>query len=229
MIHYRNCFCGILLLFLIILLTMSCARKTQYGDAAAQEALTVDFGSSDLQMIAQKMVSSLLTAAVIQEVGLPTIQVLRVANKTDEHIDTKAITDKIRTALLQSGKIRFVAAEVRDEIIRELEYQAGSGYVDKATCKRLGKQIGADFLLSGELTSIRKKSGRKTDLYFKITLNLVELETGLIRWAEEKEIRKELVQKVRDDVAYSIEFKKSLEPDPGGKMKMLINKVNQDQ
>ena len=167
-----------------------CAKRVDYGDPTAAETLTVDFGSTDLQMIGERMVQSLLASSVVQERHRPVIQVSRVRNKTDEHIDTKSITDKIRTTLVQSGKVQFVAGDVRDEVIRELEYQAGSGYVDPESRTRIGQLVGADYLLMGEITSIRKKSGRQTDLYFKVTLNLVELETGLIRWAEENEIRK---------------------------------------
>lgn len=181
----------ILSLVLIGALSSSCAKRTRYGDAGATETLTVDFGSTDLQMIAEKMVRSLLTSPLVTQGNRPVILVSRVRNKTDEHIDTKAITDKIRTALLQSGKVRFAAGEVRDEVTRELEYQAKSGYVDETTRKRLGNLVGAGYLLTGQITNIRKKSGRKTDVYFLMTLNLVELETGLIQWAEEKEIRKD--------------------------------------
>jgi uncharacterized protein (TIGR02722 family) len=171
-------------------LAAGCASKTSYGDATAQETLTIDFGSTDLQMIAAKMVDSLLSSPLVRDNPTPVVRVSRVRNKTDEHIDTKAITDKIRTALINSGKVRFVAGEVRDEIIDELEYQRGSGYVDEATRKRIGMLVGADYLLVGDFTSIRKKSGRTEDLYYLFTLNLVDIQTGLIAWSDQKEIRK---------------------------------------
>ena len=185
-------YAGYSLLF-VMLLTLpfqACSKRVQYGDPTATETLTIDFGSTDLQMIAEKMVGSLLASPVVRQGHQPVILVSRVLNKTDEHIDTKAITDKIRTALVNSGAVRFVADDVREEVMEELRYQTGSGFVDPETRRRIGKIVGAGYLLMGEITSIRKKAGRKTDLYFKINLNLVELETGLIRWAEEKEIRK---------------------------------------
>ena len=181
---------GILFLLLITLACSACSKRVQYGDPTATETLTIDFGSTDLQMIAEKMVQSLLASPAVQLGNRPVVLVSGVGNKTDEHIDTKAMTDKIRTTLVRSGAVRFVADEVREEVIRELKYQNDSGFVAPETRKRIGKLVGAGFLLMGEITSIRKKAGRETDLYFKITLNLVEIETGLIRWAEEKEIRK---------------------------------------
>lgn len=180
-----------LLGLLLVAWVAGCAGRVDYGDPGAVETVSVDFGSTDLQMIAEKMVRSLLASPVLQEGRQPVFQVSRFRNKTDEHIDTKAITDKIRTALVQSGRVRFTAVEVRDEIVDELEYQQKSGYVDEETRKRIGQMIGADYLLTGEMTSIRKRSGRKTDLYFLVTLNLVDLRTALIAWSEQKEIRKE--------------------------------------
>jgi uncharacterized protein (TIGR02722 family) len=181
---------GLVLLALFALACAACSKRVEYGDPTATETLTIDFGSTDLQMIAEKMVRSLLSSPTVQMGNRPVILVGGLRNKTDEHIDTKAITDKIRTTLVRSGEVRFVADEVREEVIRELKYQTDSGYVDPETRKRIGKLVGVGYLLMGEITSIRKKSGRETDLYFKINLNLVEIETGLIRWADEKEIRK---------------------------------------
>lgn len=172
-------------------LALGCTKRVEYGDARAVETLTVDFGSTDLQMIAEEMAQSLLASAVIQDGNQPVILVSRFRNKTDEHIDTKAITDKLRTTLVTSGQVRFAAGEVRDEIIRELQYQQGSGYVGEETRRRIGEMVGADYLLAGEITSIRKKAGRQTDLYFLVTLNLVDIQTALIPWSEQKEIRKE--------------------------------------
>ncbi len=177
----------------IVLLAVSlgaCGTKVQYGDPTAVETLTVDFGSTDLQMIAEEMVQSLLSAPVIQEQDRPVLQVATVKNKTSEHIDTKSITDKIRTTLLNSNAVQFTASELRPEILEELEYQRQSGYVDPETRKPVGKQVGTDYLLAGEIAAIKKSRSGTRDVYYKITLNLVDLETGLIAWADEKEIRK---------------------------------------
>jgi len=168
----------------------ACGTKVQYGDATGVETLTANYGSTDLQMVAAKMVQSMLATPIIQEGNRPVLQVATVVNKSQEHIDTQAITDKIRTTLLQSGKVRFSAGEVRDEMIQELQYQQGSGYVDPTTSKKIGKQVGADYLLTGAIAEILKQKDKDKDVYFKFTMNLVNLETGLIEWADEKEIRK---------------------------------------
>jgi len=77
--------CTLLFLMLLTLPFLACSKRVQYGDPTATETLTIDFGSTDLQLIAEKMVGSLLASPVVQEVHQPVILVSHVRNKTDEH------------------------------------------------------------------------------------------------------------------------------------------------
>jgi penicillin-binding protein activator len=184
----------ILLVIAVTALLAGCATtpEVNYGNPEQVETVTTGFGSTDLQMIAEKMVNSLLASPVLATGNRPVLYVSTVRNRTDEHIDTISVTDKMKVTLLKSGKVRFSAvSEANDEILKQLEYQTSSGAVDPATAKSLGRQVGADYFLYGELSSIRKSAGRVKDVYFKFTLNLVNIQTGLIEWADEKEIRKQ--------------------------------------
>jgi uncharacterized protein (TIGR02722 family) len=179
-----------MMMSLLCTIICSCQTDVFYGDPGAVETVTVAYGSTDLQSIAEKMVDSLIRHPVLD--NRPVLYVHEVKNKTSEHIDTKGITDKIRTAVLRSGRARFTASsDIPQDLIDQLDYQsAGRGIVDPATAKKFGKQVGADFMMFGEIMSITKTAGRVKDVYYMITLNLVDIETGLIEWAEEKEIRK---------------------------------------
>ena len=186
----------ILILFVSVpvFLFSGCATTptVSYGSPEQVETVTADFGSTDLQMIAEKMVNSLLASPILSSGKRPVFYVSTVQNRTDEHLDMISVTDKIKVTLLKSGKVRFSAVgEANDEILKQLEYQASSGAVDPMTAKSLGKQVGADYFLYGEFSSIRKSAGRVKDVYYKFTLNLVSIQTGLIEWADEKEIRKQ--------------------------------------
>lgn len=173
-------------------LMSGCSQTVSYGDPTAVETVTTDWGSTDIQTVADRMVNSMVRIPIIADGSRPVLQVSTVKNKTTEHIDTKTITDKIRTALIRTGMVRFTAvSDANREILENLEYQSGSGVVSKKTAKSVGKQIGADYLLYGEVDSIVKEAGRKTDVYYKLTLNLVDIETGIIEWSDEKEIRKQ--------------------------------------
>jgi uncharacterized protein (TIGR02722 family) len=185
---------GFLSVAALLLFSWGCAStpEVNYGNPDQVETVTADFGSTDLQVIAEKMVNSLLATPVLSSGNRPVFYVQNVRNKTDEHIDTKSVTDKMKVTLLKSGKVRFSAiGDVKDEMVSQLEFQASSGMVDPKTAKSIGKLVGADYFLYGELASIRKSAGRVKDVYYKFTLNLVNIQTGLIEWADEKEIRKQ--------------------------------------
>ena len=134
----------------LVIVAAGCASTpaVSYGSPDQVETVTTDFGSTDLQMIAEKMVNSLLASPILASGKQPVFYVQTVRNRTDEHIDTKAVTDKIRVTLLRSGKVKFTAiAEVKDELVNQLEFQASSGMVDPAPARSTGKLVGADYFL----------------------------------------------------------------------------------
>lgn len=165
--------------------------NVQYGDSKAVESVTNQFGSTDLQTIAESMTRSLLQSAVIGRGNRPLITVADVKNKTSEYIDTRAITDSIRAQLLKSGAVRFAVdhdamQSQTDELIRQNQ----TGMYKKGTAKKVGRMEGADYRLEGNITSIVKQSGSIKDVYYKFSLVLVNIESGVLEWADEKDIRK---------------------------------------
>ncbi len=175
-------------------LATGCAGpQVHYGDAGSVKPISTEFGSSDLQQIADSLVDSLLIFPPIVELTTakrPVISVDRVKNKTMQHIDTESITDSIRAKLIKSGKFRFIDRTTDAQTIEEIKIQQDSGLVDKSTAVDFGKQIGAEFLLTANFSEIKQKAGSVTDVYYKFTMNLKNLKTGILEWSDEKEIRK---------------------------------------
>ena len=180
---------------LTLTLITGCTNKSvvRYGDANAVETTNISFGSTDLQKVAGEMTDSLLVSPVIGTLTAnirPIIFVESIKNKTSEHIDTESITDSISTKLLRSGKFRFVDMGRVAAVQKQLDYQQNSGLVNTSKAIQLGKQVGAQYMLYGNLASIVKSNKDKSDVYYKFTLRLMDLESGLVEWADETEIRK---------------------------------------
>jgi hypothetical protein len=95
----------------------------------------------------------------------------------------------IRTNLIQSGKMRFVNKEERGTIGDEVNYGEG-GAVDPITAKKKGRQVGADYILSGAVATNVQQVGDDKFIYYKLTMNLTNLETSTIDCVQEKQIRK---------------------------------------
>ena len=183
----------IALLGLAVLLG-GCSNKVSYGDAQAVETTTVDFGSTDLQKIAGEMTESMLSSGAVAQItqgNRPIVFVESIKNKTSEHIDTESVTDSISTKLLNSGKFRFVDMDRVEAVRTQLNFQNTDELVNQNTAIQFGKMVGAQYMLYGNLSSIVKNAGSDKDVYYKMTMRLMDLETGLIEWADETEIRKQ--------------------------------------
>jgi uncharacterized protein (TIGR02722 family) len=170
-----------------------CASTMQYGDAGTAKPVSTEFGSSDLQQIAEAMVDSMISFPPLVELTSgtrPVVSVDKVKNKTLQHIDTESITDSIRAKLLRSGKFRFIDRTTDEQTVEELKTQQDNGLVDPAKAVAFGQQYGAEFLLTSNFSEIRQKAGSTTDVYYKFTMSLKNLKTGILEWSDEKEIRK---------------------------------------
>lgn len=186
--------------FILILTVTSCAQKKVYTKGKYVEPERVDllsdkFVEADLQIIADQLSQSLLNSGlVLTQHRKPAIIISLFTNATDEHIDILSLTNMIRTKLLKTKKFRFLNERLRKALAKEYEYQL-SGYVSPETAKMKGKQIGADWLISGHITSIKQPVGRKEIVYYKTTLEVTDLETSEILWADEIELKKEFKRK----------------------------------
>ena len=71
-----------------------------------------------------------------------------VENLTSEYIDTRGITDSIRTELARSGVFRFVVDEdAMAQQISELDRQADDEYYDQEVAAPKGEMVGAAYRL----------------------------------------------------------------------------------
>lgn len=167
-------------------------NNVQYGDPQSVELVSNQFGSTDLQMLAEHMTRSLLQSKPIHDAKQPpALTLAELRNKTSEYIDTRAITEKIRVQLVKSGEVRFVVSTTEmnaqnEELARQTETDL---YRDEGKV-RIGQMEPAQYRLEGNVSSIVKRSDRTKDVYYLMTLSLIDNETGVLAWTDEKEIRK---------------------------------------
>ncbi|MEY4617286.1 MAG: hypothetical protein RJB66_2246 [Pseudomonadota bacterium] len=165
--------------------------KGKYDDNVERTNLMTDeWSESDMQETVKSMVASLVTHPVVTGARTrPVVMVTQLQNKTSEHIDTQSIMDMVRVELMKTGKMAFVDKEAREDIDQEYNYQ-NSGRVSETTKKGPGAQTGADFIVNGRLDSIVQEAGKEKSVYYKITLNLTSIKSGVIEWTDQKQIRK---------------------------------------
>lgn len=161
-----------------------------YDDPTRVELLDDRFNEADMQQMADTIVKAMVACREVSNAKKPPVVIVeRVQNRTEEHIDMNSMTDKIRTALIKTGKVKFVDKELRETMEEEYEYNA-SGAVSGPTQKKRGNQIGADYLMAGRLATNVQQVGDDKLIYYKLTMNLTNLDTSTIDCTEEKEVRK---------------------------------------
>ena len=180
-------------LLMVFSVIVGCSKSVRYGDPKGVETVTIEFGSTDLQSIAEQMTRSILTSQLVVEGKRPLITVQDVQNLTSEYIDTRGITDSIRTELARSGVVRFVVDEdAMAQQISELERQTDEEYYDQEVSAPKGEMVGAAYRLEGNIRSIVKQNSDVRDVYYKVNLQVWDIKSGILEWSDETEIRKVL-------------------------------------
>jgi uncharacterized protein (TIGR02722 family) len=183
------------LLLTVLLAFSACGPKGfikgEYDEDVRSDNLLNDrWSESDMQKVVKDLVAKMLRNRNIQNAKKPPIiMVTRLRNETDEHINTDSIMDMVRVELQNASEVEFVNKAARDDVAEEYDYQ-NSGMVSKETQKSKGNQIGADYILDGALTSNVQDINKKKTVYYKVTLNLTNLNTNVIKWTGYKELRK---------------------------------------
>ncbi|HVO76754.1 MAG TPA: penicillin-binding protein activator LpoB [Candidatus Bathyarchaeia archaeon] len=187
----------LLLPILCLLFVAACAgQTTKEIDLSKDTAENADFSSADLARITDGTMNSLSANGFFQQyaaehAGQKPVMLLakELKNNTDEHINTRLILEKIRTRLINEGTSQFVDDQAFDSALEQLNLQASDLY-DNAKAAKIGKFVGAKYVLRGTISNIRKRSGREDINYMNVTLDIFEVETLLIKWTNEVEFKR---------------------------------------
>ena len=186
-------------LFLLLLSSCASGPKVSRVDASTQTDFSGYWNDTDVRIVCKTLIDSCLDSARIDQVRrdkkrTPTVIIGRFKNDSSEHIDTEIITINMRNAIINSGKLEFVAGgNTRDDIRAERQDQQSNA--SEATAAGLAKETGADFMLTGSVKTIVDKAGNQTARTYIVTAELTDIETNRIVWSEQNsEIKKVVVQ-----------------------------------
>ena len=73
--------------------------KGEYDDPTRVERLDDKFNEADMQQMADTIIKAMVACGYVANAPKPPVVIVeRVQNRTEEHIDTVSMTDKIRTS-----------------------------------------------------------------------------------------------------------------------------------
>ena len=156
-----------------------------------------NFSSQDLRTVAQKMARSIVSLPVVSAAkSPPRVAFLKVDNRSTQIIDTEVFLEKIRSLLLRhsGGRVRFLDRARIKSVMRERGAKR-AGVVSAGRQKNLS---GADYFLTGSISSIDRVAGRAKATYMRFSFRLTDAESSDIIWEDEYEMKKQAKRSIWD-------------------------------
>jgi uncharacterized protein (TIGR02722 family) len=176
------------------LFVTGCATQVKRMDVGEVKDISGRWNDTDSRLVAEEMIKDCLSRpwlanAASAEGKNPTVIIGHVRNQSSEHIATDVFVENLQRELLNSGKVDFVASknergEVRDE---RLDQDTNAS---EDTRKENGQEAGADFMLSGVISTITDQEGGQSVVLYQTNLKLLNMKSNRIVWNGQKQIKK---------------------------------------
>lgn len=184
-----------LMLFMLIT-ACSPSNKVTRLDPNTTTDLSGRWNDTDARLVSEEMISDALTMPWLNQFSRnnqkpPVVIVGRVRNESMEHIDTEVFTKEMERAFVNSGSVSIVAnAQERSDIRDEREDQQANASIE--TTKKMAQELGADFMLIGNISSIVDETvnNKTVAVFYTTNLELINVETNQKVWIGNKKIKK---------------------------------------
>jgi hypothetical protein len=193
MTGYRWLRAGLALLALVAV--SACSTKVERLDESQAVDLSGAWNDTDSRLVSQEMIQDSLSRAWLQEFrgragqSRPAVIVGEVRNMSHEHINTQTFTLEMERALINSGKVDFVANKSERLGIRD-ERKDQDLNAREDTRNAMGKELGADFMLTGSINTIVDPNGDTQVRFYQVNMTLISLADNRKVWVGQKDIRK---------------------------------------
>ncbi|GAB4307947.1 MAG: hypothetical protein Kow0090_22480 [Myxococcota bacterium] len=186
----------LLTMALLLLVLSACGgRKVIREDVGKDIDLSGRWNDGDSRRVSEAMINDCLSHNWLEKFTSahngkqPDVIVGKVQNKSHEHINTETFIKDLQRALINAGKVNFVASGTAREAIRSERIDQAK-HAAEETQKAPGQEAGADFMLWGSLNSIVDSVEGERVVYYQINLELLDMANNRTVWIGEKKIKK---------------------------------------
>lgn len=184
-------------LIIALAATLACAPRAMRGGAGTENpnmdraAMSTTLDRDDISYLVDQNLDALFDSGFWKnQVSVarkpPIMAIWPIENATSEHLEDQMLTllSSIETSLINSGLVQVVAKSRQEALAREIGIQQGAIY-DPSSAARLGKQLGAQYFVTGKLTAVDERLQKTRRLQYTLFLQIIELETGLVKFQHE--------------------------------------------
>lgn len=172
----------------------ACGPSVRSGGSGDPLQVGDRWNDADSSGAAAELVKDILSRSWLsrwneEQKRVPRLLVGRVVNRAHCHINTDMLVADLERDLLNSGEVSFVASgeqrkQLLDEKLRQIQHSTLESQ------KALGRELGADFLLTGKINSEIQRAGSTGVTYYQTDLELLNIETGEKVWLGQSKTKK---------------------------------------
>ena len=124
----------------------------------------------------------------------PIVIVGAIRNRSTEHIAIPTFVSDIERAFINSGLVSVVASAIERGELRD-EKGDQSKFASLETVKAMGQELGADYMMTGQINTIEDREGGKQVTFYQTDLTLTNIQTNEKVWLGQKKIKKFIERK----------------------------------
>lgn len=181
-------------LFALCLVLVACSTSVKRIDVNETVDLSGQWNDTDSRLVSEEMIQDALSRPWVSNFTRkrgrpPAVIVGTVRNLSHEHINVRTFVADMERALVNSGRVDFVAAKGEREEVRE-EREDQDFNASEETRNAMGQEMGADFMLKGEINTILDQNGSKYVMFYQVDLHMISMKNNRKVWLGQKKIKK---------------------------------------
>ena len=177
-----------------VMLSGGCSTSVERVDSDSTIDLSGAWNDSDSRLVAEEMIQDALSRPWLNNFSSrtgerPAVIVGTVRNLSHEHINLRTFIADMERELVNSGRVDFVAAKDERGEIRDERLDQDLNARD-ATRNAAGQELGADFMLTGQINTIIDAEGKQQVRFYQVDLTLISMADNRKVWLGQKKIKK---------------------------------------
>ncbi|MCZ6677832.1 MAG: penicillin-binding protein activator LpoB [Candidatus Poribacteria bacterium] len=192
----------LLVSFLVVIILAGCSSTKTVKRVEVDTTIDLSgrWNDTDSRQVSEGMITDCLNHPWIinhtsrSQGKKPVVIVGAIRNRSMEHIAVGIFINDIERAFINSGQVSVVAsADERGELRAEKQDQREFANVE--TIKEIGRELGADYMMTGEINSIEDREGGKQVVFYQTDLTLINIKTNEKIWLGQQKIKKFIERK----------------------------------
>lgn len=175
------------------LFASGCANTVQYGEAIKPETITTEFGITDLQNMVSKMTDNMINNPTVMSYTYarsPTLAIDSLVNRTGRPLNTRVVSSVISQKLQTQGTYQLIEGMKVETAKARLRLQSAEALEEPANAAKISSSLSADLFLYGDISEVIRTRPTTKEVFYRISMKLLDNKSGGVVWQEEKEYLK---------------------------------------